>query len=142
MLPSMDRIVSLSKSIRVGPWESAECVLPRPSNSPELNRRRALVVLDKIDEILHWEQTKDMLGTDKSRGYCLEMICADFLAGAALETRRAEENVSDRPSFMRGCVGKYLNATVGVIRRADLQEIWTSIIYAGAAPLVTTPRPI
>ena len=23
-----------------------------------------------------------MLGTDKSRGYCLEMICADFLAGA------------------------------------------------------------
>jgi hypothetical protein len=26
-----------------------------------------------------------MLGTDKSRGYCLEMICADFLAGARLE---------------------------------------------------------
>jgi len=25
-----------------------------------------------------------MLGTDKSRGYCLEMICADFLAGATL----------------------------------------------------------
>src|SRR6266849_2748658 len=23
-----------------------------------------------------------MLGTDKSRGYCLEMICADFIAGA------------------------------------------------------------
>ncbi len=27
-----------------------------------------------------------MLGSDKSRGYCLEMICADFLAGANLET--------------------------------------------------------
>ncbi|MDA2912749.1 hypothetical protein MYX77_02100 [Acidobacteriia bacterium AH_259_A11_L15] len=26
-----------------------------------------------------------MLGTDKSRGYCLEMICADFLGGAHLE---------------------------------------------------------
>jgi hypothetical protein len=26
-----------------------------------------------------------MLGTDKSRGYCLEMICADFLAGANLQ---------------------------------------------------------
>jgi len=26
-----------------------------------------------------------MLGTDKSRAYCLEMICADFLAGASLE---------------------------------------------------------
>ena len=27
-----------------------------------------------------------MLGSDKSRGYCLEMICADFLAGANLDT--------------------------------------------------------
>jgi len=26
-----------------------------------------------------------MLGSDKSRGYCLEMICADFLAGAHIE---------------------------------------------------------
>jgi len=28
-----------------------------------------------------------MLGTDKSRGYCLEMICADFLAGASVENQ-------------------------------------------------------
>lgn len=27
-----------------------------------------------------------MLGSDKSRGYCLEMICADFLAGAHLDS--------------------------------------------------------
>ena len=27
-----------------------------------------------------------MLGSDKSRGYCLEMICADFLAGANLNS--------------------------------------------------------
>jgi hypothetical protein len=27
-----------------------------------------------------------LLGSDKSRGYCLEMICADFLAGANLDT--------------------------------------------------------
>jgi hypothetical protein len=33
-----------------------------------------------------------MLGSDKSRGYCLEMICADFLAGAALETGGPEQN--------------------------------------------------
>jgi hypothetical protein len=26
-----------------------------------------------------------MLGSDKSRGYCLEMICPDFLAGVSLE---------------------------------------------------------
>ncbi len=27
-----------------------------------------------------------MLGSDRSRGYCLEMICADFLAGANLDS--------------------------------------------------------
>jgi hypothetical protein len=31
-----------------------------------------------------------MLGSDKSRGYMLEMICADFLAGANLETSDSE----------------------------------------------------
>src|SRR5271169_5407905 len=38
-----------------------------------------------------------MLGTQKSRGYCLEMICADFLAGATLdETSPAIFSVSIR----------------------------------------------
>jgi hypothetical protein len=31
------------------------------------------------------EMASLMLGSDKSRSYCLEMICADFLAGANLE---------------------------------------------------------
>ena len=31
-----------------------------------------------------------MLGSDKSRGYCLEMICADFLAGANLDNATPE----------------------------------------------------
>jgi hypothetical protein len=31
-----------------------------------------------------------MLGTEKSRGYCLEMICADFLAGANIEEANPE----------------------------------------------------
>ena len=39
--------------------------------------------LPVIEEAL--ETAALMLGTDKSRGYCLEMICADFLAGAVLE---------------------------------------------------------
>jgi hypothetical protein len=34
-----------------------------------------------------------MLGTSKSRGYCLEMICADFLAGANLESGNHESLV-------------------------------------------------
>jgi hypothetical protein len=31
------------------------------------------------------ETASQMLGGDRSRGYCLEMICADFLAGANLD---------------------------------------------------------
>jgi len=31
-----------------------------------------------------------MLGSNKSRGYCLEMICAEFLAGANLDHGRPE----------------------------------------------------
>jgi hypothetical protein len=31
-----------------------------------------------------------MLGTDNSKGYCLEMICADFLAGASLAETQPE----------------------------------------------------
>ena len=31
-----------------------------------------------------------MLGSDKARGYCLEMICADFLAGANLDDANPE----------------------------------------------------
>jgi hypothetical protein len=31
------------------------------------------------------ETASSMLGSDKSQGYCLEMICADFLAGANLQ---------------------------------------------------------
>jgi len=36
------------------------------------------------------ETAAQMLGSDKSRGYCLEMICADFLAGASLEGENPE----------------------------------------------------
>ena len=39
--------------------------------------------LPVIEEAL--EIAARMLGSDKSRGYCLEMICADFLAGANVE---------------------------------------------------------
>src|SRR5262249_61232127 len=39
--------------------------------------------LPVIEEAL--EVAALMLGSDKSRGYCLEMICADFVAGARLQ---------------------------------------------------------
>jgi hypothetical protein len=44
-----------------------------------------------------------MLGSDKSRGYCLEMICADFLAGAHLEEGNPEillESISRYYQFL------------------------------------------
>src|ERR1700736_1502595 len=43
-----------------------------------------------------------MLGSDKSRGYCLEMICADFLAGVSLETGNQDALV---PSLTRMVIG-------------------------------------
>ena len=57
--------------------------------------------LDKVDELsmrdfkqeverhLTGEET-EALGSDKSRGYMLEMICADFLAGANLDTDNSD----------------------------------------------------
>src|SRR5690242_16599557 len=46
-----------------------------------------------------------MLGSDKSRGYCLEMICADFLAGANLDQGDPEillKSVSSLYKFLPG----------------------------------------
>ncbi len=43
-----------------------------------------------------------MLGSDKSRGYCLEMICADFLAGVSLEGGHHDALV---PSLIRLVLG-------------------------------------
>ena len=37
-----------------------------------------------------FERAALMLGSDKSRGFCLEMICADFVAGANLETENLD----------------------------------------------------
>jgi hypothetical protein len=47
-----------------------------------------------------------MLGTDKSRGYCLEMICADFLAGANLDTGDPSELLQSMSRFFKFLPGK------------------------------------
>ena len=41
-----------------------------------------------------------MLGSDKSRGYCLEMICADFLAGASID--------GGNPEILLQSISRYL----------------------------------
>jgi hypothetical protein len=47
-----------------------------------------------------------MLGTDKSRGYCLEMICADFLAKANLENGNSEVLLQSISRFFKFLIGK------------------------------------
>jgi hypothetical protein len=42
-----------------------------------------------------------MLGSDKSRGYCLEMICADFLAGANLDNGNPETLLYSMTRFFK-----------------------------------------
>lgn len=42
-----------------------------------------------------------MLGSDRSRSYCLEMICADFLAGANLDNAKPETLLFSMTRFFR-----------------------------------------
>ncbi len=52
-----------------------------------------------IDKAL--ETAALMLGSDRSRGYCLEMICADFLAGANLDNGDPETLLFSMNRFFR-----------------------------------------
>jgi hypothetical protein len=47
-----------------------------------------------------------MLGSDKSRGYCLEMICADFLAGANLDNQNPEALLYSMTRFFKFLPGQ------------------------------------
>jgi hypothetical protein len=51
-----------------------------------------------------------MLGSDKSRGYCLEMICADFLAGANLDHGRPEVLLRSALQFFKFLPGEQQRA--------------------------------
>jgi hypothetical protein len=51
-----------------------------------------------------------MLGTDKSRGYCLEMICADFLAGAHLGEGNPEILLQSIQQFFKFLPGEQKHA--------------------------------
>jgi hypothetical protein len=56
-----------------------------------------------------------MLGTDKSRGYCLEMICADFLAGANLD--------SGNPEILLNSISRYYKFLPGEQQQAFVEQI-------------------
>src|SRR5579864_8205387 len=56
-----------------------------------------------------------MLGSDKSRGYCLEMICADFLAGANLD--------SGQPEVLLHSLSRFFQFLPGEQRHAFVQQL-------------------
>src|SRR5271169_4714626 len=55
------------------------------------------------------------LGTDKSRGYCLEMICADFLAGAHLD--------NGNPEILLNSISRYYKFLSGEQQQAFLENL-------------------
>ena len=59
-----------------------------------------------------------MLGSDKSRGYCLEMICADFLAGASIE--------GENPEILLQCLARYYQFLPSAQQEMFLSEIVAS----------------
>jgi hypothetical protein len=56
-----------------------------------------------------------MLGSDKSRGYCLEMICADFLAGAAID--------GGNPEILLQSISRYYRFLPGEQQEAFRSEV-------------------
>jgi hypothetical protein len=57
-----------------------------------------------------------MLGSDKSRGYCLEMICADFLAGAQLGKRRPRDPAQRSHATIKFSPGEQHQAFLETLR--------------------------
>ena len=78
-----------------------------------VGQNRAKGQMRIIDQAL--ETAALMLGTDNSRGYCLEMICADFLAGANLE--------NGNPQVLLESLVRFFN----FLPREDQQRICESI---------------
>jgi len=61
------------------------------------------------------ETAARMLGTDKSRGYCPEMICADCLAGAHLDR--------GNPEILLNSISRYYRFLPGEQQQAFLENL-------------------
>ena len=66
-----------------------------------------------------------MLGSDRSRGYCLEMICADFLAGANLDHGDPETLLFSMTRFFKFLPGEQ---QAGIPRRLEREGLMNSIV--------------
>jgi hypothetical protein len=58
-----------------------------------------------------------MLGSDKSRGFCLEMICADFLAGAHMENGDPQVLLSSVSRLFTFLPGEYRQIFLDQVRK-------------------------
>ena len=74
------------------------------------NYKRQIPVIEQAIET-----AAPMLGTDKSRGYCLEMICADFLAGAHLD--------NGNPEILLNSISRYYKFLPGERQQAFLENV-------------------
>ena len=61
------------------------------------------------------ETAARLLGSDRSRGYCLEMICADFLAGAHLD--------NGNPEILLNSISRYYKFLPGEQQQAFLENL-------------------
>jgi hypothetical protein len=61
-----------------------------------------------------------MIHRAKDRGYCLEMICADFLAGASIDGGNAE--------ILLQCISRYYKSLPGpLFTNSGLSRCWRMI---------------
>ena len=77
--------------------------------------------------VIEWaiETAALMLGSDKSRGYCLEKICADLLVGANLDNGNPETLLFSMTGFFNSCPGSSgRHFFEGLIERASMSSNW------------------
>ena len=105
------KVVRTSGHFDCAPWVHKAIELPREEFKREVEKQLTGQETEPW-EILYFKVYKSqlpvieqaleraglMLGNDKSRGYCLEMICADFLAGASLESSEVKSLTAACPN--------------------------------------------
>jgi len=71
------------------------------------------------------EMTARLLGSDRSRGYCLEMICADFLSGVGAETQDLD--------LLQSSLRRYVHLLPPGLRRQFIEEQLAELAHPPAA---------
>ncbi len=131
--PCSQRCEAFLQSCQDQHFESAPSVHKAPTMPREEFRREIEKALNGADsepsELIYFKVYKSqvlvieqaievaglMLGSDRSRGYCLEMISADFVAGAHME--------GENPDALLHSVSRYYQLLPGPQQEAFLAEV-------------------